>query len=90
MPEQWDTVVGDRGSRLSGGQCQRLLLARAFLKDADVYFFDEVTSALDKQTAVFVLEEIEKLSKEKIVFLISHDAIAGRICNEVIEIPKLL
>lgn len=82
MPDQWDTVVGDRGSRLSGGQCQRMILARAFLKDADVYFFDEVTSALDKQTAVLVLEEIKKLSKEKMVFLISHDDVAETICNK--------
>ena len=64
MPDRWDTIVGDKGNRLSGGQCQRLMLARAFLKDADVYFFDEVTSALDMQTATLILEEIKRLSKE--------------------------
>ncbi len=86
MPDEFDTVVGERGNRLSGGQCQRLLLARAFLKDADVYVFDEVTNALDKQTAAFILEEIRKLSKEKIVFLISHDDGAGAICNKKISV----
>lgn len=86
MPRRLDTVVGDRGNRLSGGQCQRILLARAFLKDADVYFFDEVTSALDRQTAVLVLEEIKKLSKEKIVFLVSHDDAVRSICNKSMTI----
>ena len=86
MPDRWDTIVGDKGNRLSGGQCQRLMLARAFLKDADVYFFDEVTSALDRQTATLILEEIKKLSKEKIVFLISHDDTTGNICNKQIYI----
>ncbi len=85
MPRQFDTVVGERGGSLSGGQCQRLMLARAFLKDADVYLFDEVTSALDRQTAALILQEIKKLSQDKIVFLISHDNAAGAICNKKIR-----
>lgn len=90
MPDQLDTVAGERGSGLSGGQCQRVMLARAFLKDADVYFFDEVTSALDRRTAISVLEEIKKLSKEKIVFLISHDDVAERVCNKKMDFSELV
>ncbi|WP_095176368.1 MULTISPECIES: ABC transporter ATP-binding protein [Blautia] len=84
MPDGFDTIVGDRGNRLSGGQCQRILLARAFLKNADIYFFDEVTSALDKNTSILILNEIKKIAKRKIVFLVSHDEYAEKICNKYI------
>lgn len=86
LSEGINTIVGEKGTRLSGGQCQRILLARAFLKDADVYVFDEVTSALDKNTARSVLFEIKKLAEEKIVFIISHDEIVEGICNKKVYI----
>lgn len=88
MPDQFDTLVGERGCMLSGGQRQRLLLARAFLKDADVYYFDEPASALDRDTAEAVYGEIGRLSDRKIVFLISHDQEADRICNKFISIDR--
>lgn len=83
-PDGLDLMTGERGSLLSGGQAQRVLLARVFLKNADMYFFDEVTSALDDRTAEAVINEIQGLSEEKIVFIISHDDRVDRICNKTI------
>lgn len=54
------------------------------LKNADMYFFDEVTSALDDRTVEAVINEIQGLSEEKIVFIISHDDRVDRICNKTI------
>ena len=84
MPQQFDTVVGERGCLLSGGQCQRLLLARAFLKDAELYYFDEPASALDERTAEMVYREIGKLKEKSIVFLVAHGNEADKICNKLI------
>lgn len=86
LPEGLDTIAGEHGEGLSGGQCQRILLARAFLKEADIYFFDEVTSALDDRNAFLVYEEIQRLAKDKIVFMISHDRRFDRMCNKIITL----
>lgn len=86
MPERLDTDAGERGCRLSGGQCQRILLARAFLREADVYYFDEPASALDAVKAEAVYREIRKLSEKKIVFLVSHDWKADEACDKFIYI----
>lgn len=84
MPQQFDTVVGERGCLLSGGQCQRVLLARAFLKDAELYYFDEPASALDERTAEMVYREIGKLKEKSMVFLAAHGNEADKICNKFI------
>lgn len=89
LPEGLDTVVGEKGSSLSGGEAGRLLIARAFLKDADVYFFDEPASALDEFHARRIYMEIQKLSRDKIVFLVSHDKMAHEFCNYNINIKNL-
>lgn len=85
MPKGLDTPVGERGCLLSGGQCQRILLARAFLKEADVYYFDEVTSALDEEKAAAIYREIGELAQEKLVFLVSHDKRADAVCSKFID-----
>ena len=54
LPQQLETSIGDRGLRLSGGQSQRLTIARAFLKNLDVLLFDEATSALDNESEKIV------------------------------------
>ncbi len=67
-----DTMVMERGSNLSGGQCQRLALARALLHDTPMYIFDEATSNIDVESENDILAEIHALAKEKTVLLISH------------------
>jgi ABC-type multidrug transport system fused ATPase/permease subunit len=72
LPEGYDTVVGDRGLRLSGGQCQRLAIARAILRRPDVLIFDEATSALDNLTERAVYDAISALHRDAVVLVIAH------------------
>lgn len=67
-----DTLIAEKGGNLSGGQCQRLALARALLHDSEVYIFDEATSNIDIDSENDIMEEIKTLAKEKTVILISH------------------
>lgn len=68
----YDAVVGERGATLSGGEKQRLSIARAFLKDAPILILDEPTSALDARTEGLLLEALERLMKRRITFVIAH------------------
>ena len=67
-----DTLLNEKASNLSGGQCQRLALARALLHDSPVYIFDEATSNIDVESENDIMEEIHALAKRKTVILISH------------------
>ena len=67
-----DTMLNERASNLSGGQCQRLALARALLHDSPVYIFDEATSNIDVESENDIMREIHALAKTKTVILISH------------------
>ena len=67
-----DTPLAERASNLSGGQCQRLALARALLHDSPVYIFDEATSNIDVESENDVMREINRLAARKTVILISH------------------
>ena len=72
LPQGYDTVLGERGATLSGGEQQRLAIARALLKDAPVLILDEPTSALDARSEQLVLEALERLMKDRTTFLIAH------------------
>lgn len=67
-----DTLLNEKGSNLSGGQCQRLALARALLHDSKIYIFDEATSNIDVESENGIMKEIHNLAKTKTVILISH------------------
>jgi len=67
-----DTVIAEKVGNLSGGQCQRLALARALLHDSEIYIFDEATSNIDIDSENDIMKEIKTLAKEKTVILISH------------------
>ncbi len=67
-----DTLLAEKASNLSGGQCQRLNLARALLHDSPVYIFDEATSNIDVESENDIMREIHALAKDKTVILISH------------------
>lgn len=67
-----DTLVMEKGSNFSGGQCQRLALARALLHDTPVYIFDEATSNIDMESEEMIMEVIRELAKTKTILLISH------------------
>ena len=65
-------MIAEKGGNLSGGQCQRLALARALLHDSEIYIFDEATSNIDIDSENDIMKEIKTLAKEKTVILISH------------------
>lgn len=67
-----DTGLSEKASNLSGGQCQRLALARALLHDSPIYIFDEATSNIDIESENDIMDEIQNLAKSKTVILISH------------------
>jgi len=72
LPAGYDTVIGERGATLSGGEKQRIAIARALLKDAPVLILDEPTSALDAQTESLLLEALERLMAGRTTFIIAH------------------
>lgn len=72
LPNSYDTLVGERGYRLSGGQSQRLSLARAILREPELLILDEATSALDSQSELLVQEAIERFDSKYTVLVIAH------------------
>jgi len=72
FPKGFDTVIGELGSRLSGGEKQRICIARALLKDAPILILDEATSALDSQAERVVQKALENLMKGRTTFVIAH------------------
>lgn len=86
LPNQYNTLVGERGVRLSGGQRQRIGIARALYKNADILVFDEATSALDNKTEESVMKSIESLGKEITVIMIAHRITTLKKCTKIIEL----
>src|SRR3954451_4802875 len=72
LPQRLETVVGDRGARMSGGERQRLALARALLRKPELLILDEPTSALDQQNEKSVFEAIEHLKGQTTIMLVTH------------------
>jgi ATP-binding cassette subfamily C protein CydD len=72
LPGDYATLIGERGARLSGGQAQRLALARAFLRPASLLLFDEATSNLDPENERFIADGLARLAQERTVLTIAH------------------
>lgn len=82
-----ETIVQSRGVNLSGGQCQRLALARALLHDSSIYIFDEATSNIDSESETLILEVIMEMKKTKTILFITHklDNVVHSDCIYVLE-----
>jgi ATP-binding cassette subfamily B protein len=85
-PNQYQTLVGERGIRLSGGQRQRIGIARALYRQANVIIFDEATSALDNDTEQAVMHAIEDLGSDITVLIIAHRLSTLKNCTHVVEL----
>ena len=86
LPAGYETIVGDRGSRLSGGQKQQIALARAFLKDAPILILDEATASLDPQTAASIMDVITELMRSRSTLLITHDEKVARMADSIVKL----
>jgi ATP-binding cassette subfamily B protein len=87
-PEDYSTVVGERGVRLSGGQRQRIGLARALYKNAELLVLDEATSALDNRTELEVMEAVDNLDRKITVILIAHRLSTVQGCDRILFLEK--
>lgn len=88
MPEGYNTIVGDQGSKLSGGQKQCICLARTVLKESSVLILDEATSALDHESEINILNALKELVSEKIVIIITHNLDVCQFADVVYHINE--
>jgi len=72
LPRGYDTELGERGATVSGGERQRLAMARAFLKDAPILILDEPTSSIDSQTEAVILDALDRLMVGRTTFIVAH------------------
>lgn len=83
-----DSYVGEKGLQISGGQAQRIAIARSLYDDPEIIIFDEATSALDKMTEKEIFENISILKKTKTILLITHNDRILKYCDKVISLDK--
>ena len=72
LPDGYETVIGEGGASLSGGEKQRISIARAIMKDAPIIILDEATANVDPENEKELMEAIDALTKEKTIFMIAH------------------
>ncbi|MBB6500959.1 ABC transporter ATP-binding protein [Pedobacter cryoconitis] len=85
LPDGLNTKIGESGYGLSEGQAQRISIARALMRDCNVWLFDEVTSALDQKTASLLIDRVLKAGKEKVVIFVTHDLLLAEKCSQTIH-----
>ncbi len=88
LPMKYETIVGESGAFLSGGQIQRMAIARALYKGAKLLIFDEATSALDEKTEEKIMNSIKRIKGKVTIVFISHKIKTLEICDEIIEIKN--
>ncbi|MBQ2749626.1 MAG: ABC transporter ATP-binding protein [Clostridia bacterium] len=90
MAQGYDTKLGGDGSPLSGGQKRRLAFARTLLRKADIYIFDEPTAGVDPDNVRLMIDVLQKLSKKKLVIVITHDPVLIKSADTVTRLEGAL
>lgn len=88
LPNNYNTIIGDRGIKLSGGQKQRISLARSLYNEPAILVMDEATSALDIETELKIIDNINKLKNDITIIMIAHRHVTLKNCDIIIEIDK--
>lgn len=83
FPDQYDTVVGERGMNLSGGQRQRIAIARAILKDPCILLLDEATSSLDNESEGLVQEALDRLMQDRTTVIVAHRLSTIKVAHRI-------
>jgi len=84
LPEGYNTQIKERGSNLSGGQCQRVALARMIIKDAQIVLLDEPTASLDTKSEALIQESLQKFTVNKTVIVVAHRLSTIKDANQII------
>jgi ABC-type multidrug transport system fused ATPase/permease subunit len=88
QPDGYDTMLGERGTKLSSGQRQRLSIARAIVKDTDILILDEPTASLDAETEADVLRNLARWGERRAIFLITHRLSTIRRADKVVYLSE--
>jgi len=88
LPYGYDTLVGERGQKLSGGQCQRIALARAILKDAPILILDEATASVDNETEAAIQRSLSKITSNRTTIVIAHRLSTIKNADRIIVMSK--
>ena len=88
LPEGYETVIGEGGASLSGGEKQRISIARAIMKDASIIILDEATANVDPENEKDLVDAIEALTKEKTILMIAHRLKTVRNADQILVVDK--
>ena len=88
LPQGYETVIGEGGASLSGGEKQRISIARAIMKDAPVIILDEATANIDPENERDLMEAVHALTREKTVIMIAHRLKTVRNADQIIVLDK--